>query len=374
MNGIYITGTRKKLGADGVKYKINSQCETLRTVFGVNIRLVYNSNNLSDRLIKYIPLYSNQIDLDSLKNIKDIDFIYMRKPIIDYNFINKLKKLRKVNTKLKVFMEIPTYPYDQEPKKNIFMRYLRIKDKIWRSKLVEVIDYVVTYSKDKKIFKVPTININNAANFDNITRKTKKFNKCNKINMTAIAFFQNYHGYDRLINGIGVYYKNKGMYDINLNLIGNGNKKVIENYQKLITKYGLQKHIKLYKAMNTAEMTRIFDNTDIAVDTLARFRSGIYYNSTLKGKEYLARGIPILSGVETELDNRKFKFYHRVPSDESFVDINEVIEFFNKVIVNNNHTDEEISRYIRDYGIRNFSFKNSMQPIMEKLTMSDIKD
>lgn len=365
MKGIYITGKRQKLEVDGVEYKIHSQCETLRMYFNIDISVVYNPGDFFFKIKKYIPFFSEQIEFKQIHNLKHIDFFYFRKPIVDYNFIYQLSRIRRANPKLKIFMEIPTYPYDEELR-NI-SSLLRIKDKFWRNQLYRVIDFIVTYSKDKAIFNVPTININNAANFESIQKKLTPFNKSKTINMTAIAYFKDYHGYDRLINGMGDYYKNNGAYDINLNLIGNGDSKVIEKYKVLITKYKLDNHVKLYNAMSTSDMTDIFNKTDIAIDTLARFRSGVFYNSTLKGKEYMARGVPIISGVETELDNLKFKYYYRVPSDESFINIDDIIKFYVNTVVNNSASDDEIVDYIRNYGIKKFSFKNSLQPIVDKL-------
>ena len=49
--------------------------------------------------------------------IKDADFIYLRKPsAINMGFIDFLKRVRKLNPKMKILLEIPTYPYDNEIK------------------------------------------------------------------------------------------------------------------------------------------------------------------------------------------------------------------------------------------------------------------
>jgi hypothetical protein len=52
----------------------------------------------------------------------------------------------------------------------------------------------------------------------------------------------------------------------------------------------------------TSSLNDIYNISDIAIDSLGRHRSNVMYNSTLKGKEYCAKGLPIVSGVKTEFD------------------------------------------------------------------------
>ncbi|MFK5655764.1 hypothetical protein ACIA4K_04025 [Lactobacillus delbrueckii subsp. bulgaricus] len=57
------------------------------------------------------------------------------------------------------------------------------------------------------------------------------------------------------------------------------------------------------------ELDYYYNICDIGIDSMGRHRSNVYYNSSLKGKEYLAKGLPIVLGVTTELDYIKdFRF------------------------------------------------------------------
>lgn len=367
MKGIYISGRPKMDATEGVEKKIQAQLHTFRVTYLCEIEALYEKNRLLDKVMRYLPLFSRQVNFAALKNIEKVDFLYIRKPIIDFNFIHELKKIKRKNNQIVVLLELPTFPYDNEFKKTLRYRCAISKDKIWRKYIDQVVDYIVTYSKDQKIFNVPAININNAADFENIEYKDGKFSRHNVLNMTGIAKFQIYHGYDRLINGIGTYYKNGGKWNINLNLIGDGNESVLNEYKLLVKKYSIEKHVKLFHAMNTEEQNKIFNHTDVAIDTLARFRSGVYYNSTLKGKEYLARGVPIVSGVETELDGKNFNFYHRVAANEEFVNVNSIIKFFENNVLKSDRSDESIIKYIRNYGEQNFSFDKSLKPVIDAI-------
>ncbi|WP_428270307.1 hypothetical protein, partial [Enterococcus faecium] len=337
-----------------------------------NIKMDILYENYKDypfsRLLKYVPIFSKQLNISDIEKLGKYDFIYMRKPIIDFNLIILLKRIKKLSPTTTCIMEIPTYPYDKEFQVKFTQRYLGMKDKFWRQYLNKSLDYIVTYSNDAKIFDIPTIRVSNAADYENIKQKTSKFNTDNSITMTAIANFQSFHGYDRLIKGIAQYYSEGGDWAIRLNLIGNGNTTVLNSYKSMISNSNLEGIIKVLPGMDSQELDTVFDTTDLAVDTLARFRSGVYYNSTLKGKEYLARGIPIISGVETELDNfENYEYYFRVPADESSINISDILDFYTKVILQSNKTDKEVIQFIREFGKKNFNFDKMLEPVINKI-------
>ncbi|AUJ67807.1 glycosyl transferase [Enterococcus faecium] len=369
MYGLYITGRNKGNKADGVEKKIQSQIAAFEKK---NIKMDILYENYKDypfsRLLKYVPIFSKQLNISDIEKLGKYDFIYMRKPIIDFNLIILLKRIKKLSPTTTCIMEIPTYPYDKEFQVKFTQRYLGMKDKFWRQYLNKSLDYIVTYSNDAKIFDIPTIRVSNAADYENIKQKTSKFNTDNSITMTAIANFQSFHGYDRLIKGIAQYYSEGGDWAIRLNLIGNGNTTVLNSYKSMISNNNLEGIIKVLPGMDSRELDTVFDTTDLAVDTLARFRSGVYYNSTLKGKEYLARGIPIISGVETELDNfENYEYYFRVPADESSINISDILDFYTKVILQSNKTDKEVIQFIREFGKKNFNFDKMLEPVINKI-------
>ena len=192
--------------------------------------------------------------------------------------------------------KIPTYPFKNEYKgiKSILgfigMYYLK--------HLHKYIDYIVTYSKDKEIYRIPTIITSNGVDLEKI--KPKKESRSKDINMIAVANFSMWHGYDRIIEGLNNYYKNDCKDNVYLYLVGSG--EYLKVYQSLIKKYNLEKYVFVLGAKSGYELDFVYNKCNIAIDACGRHRSGVYYNSSLKGKEYCAKGLPIVSGVETELD------------------------------------------------------------------------
>ena len=90
----------------------------------------------------------------------------------------------------------------------------------------------------------------------------------------------------------------------------------------------------------------------------------MYYNSSLKGKEYCAKGLIIVSGVETELDNSKdFDYYYRVPADDSALDFCSIIDFALSKVEREGITN--IQKNIMRYAKEHFDFSIAMDTIRQ---------
>ena len=69
-----------------------------------------------------------------------------------------------------------------------------------------VVDRIYTYSEDNQIWGIPTICSSNGIDFDLVSiRKVEK--KRESINLIAVAGLAKWHGYDRILRGMGEYYK-----------------------------------------------------------------------------------------------------------------------------------------------------------------------
>lgn len=340
----------------GLKKKVLSQ-ERIFRKYGFSISLLMENNH---PFKSRFPLFSTQ--LINFSNIgKETDFVYIRMPeAIDIHFIIKCCRLRK---RSKVILEIPTYPFDSE-RKSLFNLPLQIKNKIWTKFLKYSIDRIVTFSKDLEIFGVPTIPIANGVDVEMINMKKKKFNK-QGIRMIAVASLAYWHGYDRLIVAMGQYKKQNGYLDLYFDIVGDYDEELFQEYTMLIQHNDLQEEVRLLGSLDGQELDNAFNDADIAIDSLGRHRSGVYYNSSLKGKEYLARGLPIVSGVETELDAFSFPFYYRVSADESPIDLQKIKEFYFENIIKNNERSEIIVLQIRQFARENFDMMKTMFPVID---------
>ena len=101
------------------------------------------------------------------------------------------------------------------------------------------------------------------------------------------------------------------------------------------------------------------------MDSMGRNRTNVFYNSTLKGKEYLAKGLPIISGVKTELDHMDFPYYLRVPADDTPLDFARVIQFYHEIY--DRKSEAEVAEEIRDFCRLHFEFRQTFQPVLDEM-------
>lgn len=369
--GMYITSYDLKDKSDGVAKKIASQITCLKNT-GCDVEII-DSNSMPSGMVhkcgkQFARVFSTPYIADQLykqvasrDDLAQLDFIYIRKGYSDMSQIYSLKSIKGANPSIKIMVEIPTYPYDQEFGGR--RKLLAIpNDKKARNHYKEYVDRIITYSNDKEIFGVTTINIMNGIDYCRIRERTTVTH--DGIHLLAVAFFDYWHGYDRLLKGMAKDIDLVRKHNVVFDLVGDG--RAISNYKKIVSDYGLKDHVIFHGRMFGDALDDIYNYADIGIDTLGRHRVGIYYNSTLKGKEYCAKGIPILSGVKTDLDDMNINFYFRVPADESVISIKEVIDFYHSVY--DGKTPEKVSEEIRKASKVKFDFSATFAPVVCYIT------
>lgn len=260
----------------------------------------------------------------------DISFVYIRSehnasPFLIY-FVAQLKK-----RKVKVVMEIPTYPYDQE--------YITFKrkcslyiDKLFRLNLAKQLDAIVTFSNEKNIFGQRTIRISNGIDFDLIRLRRKREYVANEMHLIGVAEIHYWHGFDRVVAGLANYYRAnvKETCEIYFHIVGefSGERERIE-ILPLIKDNHLEKYVILHGNLYGQALDVLFDYADVGIGSLGRHRSNITYIKTLKNREYAARGIPfIYSEIDEDFEGKPYVL--KVPADDSPLDISAVIGFFDQ--------------------------------------------
>lgn len=350
----------------GIEKKVAAQVSSLAHIGDINhINIELKTDDISDKIRFVLPMIGStrernrEILLDSVD--ESIDYIYIRKPSLTIKFYELLKKIKHINKHIVILMEIPTYPFHLEYQG--ISKLMILKSIACEKKLKEVIDYIITYSDDESIWGIPCLRTSNCVDYASLPARTENFHILkNTLRMTCVANYTYWHGIDRLIKGINNY---NGPYKIVFNVVGVG--KELDNLKKLANG---NSGIIFHGSKSGKELASIFDNTDIAVDALGRHRSGVYYNSSLKGKEYVARGIPVISAVKTELDYMKdFEYYLKLPSDDTDIDINTVIDFYNKIYSSNNGIN--VTKEIRSITEKKFDYKYGFENPIKELVIQN---
>lgn len=368
----YITSIKPNAFGTGISYKIAKQIDIFKANnFDVQIINVSKTNNKFKQRMSVLPFINWNISLKELRSIEKNSYVYIRYFLCNYKLLKELKKVKKSKENIKIAIEIPTYPYDGEysgtPIK-VLVKLLPFvaKDRLTRNKLKKYVDRIVTFSDDKKIFGINTINISNGVDLKKIQIRKPLFSRDKRsINMIAVAKFGYWHGYDRMIEGMGQYYHSniQDKRKITFYIVGYGNNEIEKQYRLLISKYHLENRVILAGKKSGKELDDLYNICNLGIDSMGRHRSGVNYNSSLKGKEYLAKGLPIVSGVCTELDYMpNYKYYYRVPADNTPVNISSIVKFYDSIYSCEN--EEKVTKKIRIFCEENFSIDKCLSKVI----------
>lgn len=265
---------------------------------------------------------------------------------------------------IKVVLEMPTYPYDNEGS-----RFETFIDRMFRYDLKKYTDRIVTYSSHSEIFGIGTINTKNGVDVDSIRRKACSSDTNETINLIAVSSFINYHGYERLLTGLGEYYKgNKEVEvrDVVLHMVGDGSE--MDYYKQIVADYHIEDKVVFYGFQSGDALDAIYDKADIAVGSLGIYKIGLETVSSIKTKEYISRGLPIVAGFyEIGLFDENTEFFLNVGNNESNVDISTIIDWYDKIL--DKYGDKEkLVDTIRQYAYDNADMSIVMKPVVDYLS------
>lgn len=362
MKGLYIAPVDKNVkNYGGVYKKIQSQIKAFQS-FNIEMNLiVINGYNLDfmGNLVKFPYKYFQHYFFFRyiLKNIDLIssiyDFVYIRFSFANPYMFKLAKKLSKLNKK--VIVEIPTYPYDDEISNNFKNIILKKIDKfLWKTQNKWINNLVLTNDLDS-LFNIQAINIFNGVNVDEITINERDKMK-NELNLIGVANISNWHGYDRVINGIYEYYQNKGRKDVHFYIIGEGIEK--ENLRKLSIALNVEDRVHILGAKYNEELENIYKKMDVGISSLALFRAGGGHDP-IKSKEYIAKGLPVIVGYKDRAFTDQLSFVFEIPEDNTPLNIEKVIQWYETINMKNSQ--------ISNYATENLSWESQIKKIIDKI-------
>jgi glycosyltransferase involved in cell wall biosynthesis len=279
-------------------------------------------------------------------------------------FFGRLKK-----ASIKAVMEIPTYPYDQEFEGFSRTERLQLRiDQMFRKGLARQLEAIVTFTNEQHIFGQRTIRISNGVDLESMPLH-QKVDTSKDLHLIGVAEVHYWHGYDRLIAGLGEYYKTSPnpsqrgeRKNVIFHIVGGVWKSEMHDdehapgFAELIEKYGLQDKVVFHGQLFGEALNVVFAQSAFAVGSLARHRSGISDIKTLKNREYASRGLPFIYS-ENDSDFDQQPYVMKVPANESPVDIARIVAFEEQLTM----TPIEIRQTVE-----HLSWKEQMQRVVEQ--------
>lgn len=346
----------------GVSKKIDEQLEVFGRCFQIKeINIELKSKSYLKNIGAMLPFGSLQWNYKNAEEEMTYkpDFIYVRKPLFDRQAYFFFLRIKTRFPECKLLMEVHSWPYS-------FLFFskacvLVIKDRIYASRIKQNVDRYITYTKDDFILGVPTIKTKNGINVDKQKAVTHKDFSDNEIHIIAVAIFQEAHGYERLLYGLSEYYQNGGKTHFYLHMIGDGAEK--KKYQEIIKACDLCEYVFLEGIKKGTELEKEYEIADLAAAVFGLYKIGLSNSSALKTREYLAKGLPIITGCkEDAFEGSTNNYCLEFPNDESWIDFCKVEEFYHELY--DNEDKNKVALEIRQFAKKTVDMEVVMRPIV----------
>lgn len=111
------------------------------------------------------------------------------------------------------------------------------------------------------------------------------------------------------------------------------------------------------------KLEKVYDSVSLAFESFGLHRrTQGQINSSVKSREYGAKGLPIVSASKIDYIPVNFSYFMKVDEDESHIDIKSVIQFHDKVY---EEDYERVALRIREFANDTCSSESMMRPVLE---------
>ena len=355
------SGVFKKVEAQVASFeRLNCECRILFVEDGENIHYYKDGvihSNVYGTVINEVKEY-----------LASCDFCYARFELLRHKKYKAVIDMCR-KSKIKIVLEIPTFPPYQE-------RLARAKGQLNEKKylsalktfagalvvnadmmcLANMASLVCIVADDYKFKKTKTIRIENG--IDLKKNQYVSYTEHETISIVAVSNFAIWNGYDRVIKGMYQYRQQASKRRIKLILVGPLDK--ARNLKKLVSDYNLEDCVEFTGALSGESLDSVYRSADIALGALGNHRRKVFANSSLKAKEYSARGmLMVLSdaeGIEKEIFDKSLI----VKSDESPIDFNKVVEWFDDIA-----DKEQVKREIHNFAVKHYAWDSQMKKVID---------
>lgn len=294
------------------------------------------------------------------------DVIYIRWSPYEFSSAGFLGRLKKCCSHM--LLEIPTYPYDREewlllqsrfaerkPKQSISLGIRIFFERSHRFLLKRYVDEIVTYMPSDTIWGIPVKVLENGVDVDQTPlKRARKKDMPFDLVLISVAFNQRWNGYDRILRGMAAYKAAGNSRRIFYRVVGSGPE--IPRLKALAMELHLENEVAFYGTCDGAKLDALFDESDIAVSTIAYHRVKLENSgSTLKVKEYCARGIPFIYASDERALRDNHDFALRVDSSDDPLNIDMLFRFAETM-----RQDSNVGVREREFAQRHYDWKQQI--------------
>lgn len=312
----------------------------------------YESSSIFSKIMQRIT-YPKDVHKATLESHYDV--FYIRKSFISLGFLIMLSNLKESGAT--IIVEIPTYPYRKELD-GVVKQFFYIIEVLLAKKLKKYVDFITYYGDGPaSIWGIPTLKLENGVDVDGIRfvdRVATPENKRDKVvNFIAVANLSKWHGYERLLEGI----KNLEPIDRNkvlFHIVGSGS--ALQYLKNTVEKLELQDYVIFHGMKHGEQLDSLFEIADICVGSLGMYKLGLYNATTLKAREFCARGLPFVLGYNDCSFPNDCEFVYQVANDPTPINVKDLLVWY--------RTTNFSSQSIRTYALDNLTWKQQIHRVL----------
>lgn len=306
-------------------------------------------------------LFNNYSFFNEIRKLdhRGYDLIWFRAGLTIPPFISLLKKIRKENSKVNLVLEYGSFPFDDE----VFgyQRLLLPVHRVFSRKLKRYCSRIITYCGQEEIYGIPTIKLGNGVDTGEFQISDAVTRLDNEISLISVSSLMYWHAFDRVIRGLDAYYQAAKPINVIFHIVGEGPE--TSELKEMVRRRGLQKYIYFHGLKTGNELTEVMRRSHIGIGTLGMHRKKLSADSSLKNREYFARGMPFVLSTPDADFPASFPFVKYVPGDESPLDIQEVVSFYQSL--RECHPDYQVQ--IRHYAKKHLTWAVKVGQVLQAL-------
>ncbi|MBR4657474.1 MAG: glycosyltransferase [Oscillospiraceae bacterium] len=342
----------------GIERKVRTQHKALLEYFDCELMVlppVEYSGSIPEKILRRLPFTAAWRKWKYHGEFNDADFLYIRQVYHDASFVRYLRAIRRQNPKIRIIYELPTYPYLNEQKNSLGNLAFRKKETRWCKRAAKYMDRTVTFYGQDEIWGIPCIKLINGFDFSRVKLPERSAPK--DVQIISVAANAFWHGYDRLIEGLRLYYDHGGTERIIYHIVGSD----LPELRKLVKDGHLEQHVVFHGVQSGDALRKLYEQSYLGVDVLGGHRKNYPVSSSLKSREYCAYGLPILTASPIDFLPDDYPYQMVVPYDDSPIDIPALLSFYSRCYRNVSSVE------IRSFAEARCDIRQTMKPIADWL-------
>jgi glycosyltransferase involved in cell wall biosynthesis len=288
----------------------------------------------------------------------DYDVVYVRHPGANPALLGFLAWMKARNPSLRIVLELASYPMSGEAD-SVEQKLIVACDAALSPFLRSFVDNVVTFGDYTEIYGIPCIRSSNGVDVDALPLRRASVLNPKAPRLLGVASLAKWHGYDRVLRGLREALDRNPDVVPHVSFAGHG--PAAAELKALCRALRLDDHVTFHGMKTGKELDQLFDQSDIAIASLGMHRIGLQTASSLKTREYCARGIPFVFAVPDESFAGSFPFALRAPVGDEPLDLSKVLTDHAMML---NQIDD-LAGKMRAYAAENLSWKKQLSEIMQ---------